>query len=445
MNMCTFPYIIVGYKHTNTTYCQVRQLLLLLFFFLKMHFICYWPHYILTTCPLKYFAKLAVQVKNMAESGSTDLPKCHFCCTCKEVIGVSKEGHEDHDIQEKEQAKKYYEDELTTKLNEEEFVDSLLDVESELRCLELLDHHKTKIEYSHDDGLLCYRASKAISQIFFNSLPFIYDKRQFKNKDAGNIRIASWNLTDFSSEFMTVPNKIEIVCETIVHHQFDIVALQEVGETKKVIKTPDAAIHTLLTELCKKDDSWKLEITTKSIGQIKQGIRVHGVFLYKSNISCTVRRSRGRPATLGSQKFGREPVVREIDTGEDLKFSLINFHLSTRYNRQSKKRNSQQLRIIHTKIASSRKDQILLGDFNNYVKESTAIKLYEKGYRNLFGEGETTTTSTKYRSCLDAIIVHRDFELRCTQHGVAGIVLKGDITPEDISTHKPIWADFKKK
>ena len=129
---------------------------------------------------------------------------------------------------------------------------------------------KQNIEVSHVDGLPCYQASKDVSQILLNSLPFIYNDCQFKNKDAGNIRIASWNLTDFSSKFMTLPNKIEIVCETIVHHQFDIVALQEVGETAEVIKTIDdtVAIHTLLTELRKKDDSWNLEITTKSIGQL---------------------------------------------------------------------------------------------------------------------------------------------------------------------------------
>ena len=75
---------------------------------------------------------------------------------------------------------------------------------------------------------------------------------------------------------MTLPNKIEIVRETIVHHQFDIVALQEVGETAEVIKTIDdtATIHTLLTELRKKDDSWILEITTKSIGQLKLDLRI---------------------------------------------------------------------------------------------------------------------------------------------------------------------------
>ena len=101
----------------------------------------------------------------------------------------------------------------------------------------------------------------------------------------------------------------------------------------------------------------------------------------------------------------------------------------------------KQLEMIPILIYSTRGD-LLLGDFNNYVKENTAIKLYEKGYRNLFGEGETTNTSTKNPSCLDAIIVHPDFRLRCTQYGVAGIVLKGDIKPEDISTHKPIWADF---
>ena len=33
---------------------------------------------------------------------------------------------------------------MTMKLNEKEFVDRLHDVESQLQCLKLLDHHKTK-------------------------------------------------------------------------------------------------------------------------------------------------------------------------------------------------------------------------------------------------------------------------------------------------------------
>ena len=39
----------------------------------------------------------------MAQSGSNDLQ--YFCCTCEEVIDVSKEEHEGHEIREKEQAK----------------------------------------------------------------------------------------------------------------------------------------------------------------------------------------------------------------------------------------------------------------------------------------------------------------------------------------------------
>ena len=387
----------------------------------------------------------------MAESGSTDQPKPQFfCCTCKQVIGVSKKEHEYHDIREKEQAKKDYKDELTKKLNEKAFVERLQIVESQIRCLELLGHHPIKIELSHVDGLRCYQASKDVSQILLNSLPFIYNDCQFKNKDAGNIRIASWNLTDFSSKFMTLPNKIEIVCETIVHHQFDIVALQEVGETTEVIKNKSvAAIHKLHTELRlrNKDAGWKLKITDEPIGKIKQGTPVYGVFLYKSSHTSGMVETEFmvypncEPETID---FGREPITVEFRIGGVLKFSLVNFHLTPKYGEEKTKRNEKQLEMIPIllDICSTRED-LLLGDFNNYVKESTAVELYEKGYRNLFGEGETTTTSTKYPSCLDAIIVHpEDFKLRCTQYGVAGIVLKGDITPEDISTHKPIWADF---
>ena len=249
---------------------------------------------------------------------------------------------------------------------------------------------------------------------------------------------------------MTLPNKIEIVCETIVHHQFDIVALQEVAEITKVIDNKSvAAIHKLHTELRlrNKDAGWKLEITEKSIGKIKEGTPVYGVFLYKSShTSGMVETEFMVPTDWETETidFGREPVIVEFSIGGVLKFSLINFHLTPKGSDEKNKRNEQQLEMIPTLIVSTRED-LLLGDFNNYVSESTATKLYEKGYRNLFGKEEKTNTSTKNPNYLDAIYHPEDFNLRCTQHGVAGIVLKGDITQEDISTHKPIWADLKKK
>ena len=302
----------------------------------------------------------------MAESGSTDKPKCqYFCCTCKEVIGVSKEGHEDHDIQ---QAKKYYKDELTKKLDEKAFVERLRIVESQLQCLRLLDHRPIKIELSHDDRLCLYQVSKDVSQILLNGLPFIYSDCQLKNKGAENIRIASWNLTDFSSKFMTLPNKIEIVCETIVHHQFDIVALQEVAEITKVIDNKSvAAIHKLHTELRlrNKDADWKLEITDEPIGKIKQSTPVYGAFLYKSSHTSGMVVPEFKVSTdwdTENKDYGREPIRVEFIIGGVLKFSLINFHLTPKYGKANTTRNEEQLERIPTLIVSRRED-LLLGDF----------------------------------------------------------------------------------
>ncbi len=257
-----------------------------------------------------------------------------------------------------------------------------------------------------------------------------------------HIRIASWNLTDYNSSEVFWEKK-HLVCETIKHYNFDIVALQEVGERdKESLANGPAAIVELKKEL---GEDWDIVRTEKKVGIIKQFMPVYGVFLYNKsrNITCTTKNGYLTPQTKLHKNSGRSPTLAEFAKKEKevINISLLNFHL---YSTKKAIRIKEIEAIPNLKIDGQREFLIILGDFNQYIT-STCIESTK--YQNILQEHEYTNTIGK--QSYDGILVPQQFYNKTSNkwivnktYGVAEIAEKGDVKQHHVSDHKPIWADI---
>ena len=282
----------------------------------------------------------------------------------------------------------------------------------------------------------------ALQKKWYEHISYKRPSDSSKKKCQTAVRIASWNLTDFSLKY-TDDTKIDIVCETIDYHEFDIVALQEVGETKCCFKDnkfdTKAAITKLHEKLLQKKRGWKICHTESPIGKAYRSLPVYGVFLYNSD---KVTKESERVVIEDQPIFVRSPVTCEFSTTTTV-LSLTSFHLKSAHDKPGIKHNETELKKLRCfATPSEEKHIILLGDFNCYVgkEEYKLTQLNSKGYCNLLQEKQYTNTSDENPKSYDGIIVENCF--KDMPYGVADMVLKGDIEETDISTHKPIWADI---
>ncbi len=256
-----------------------------------------------------------------------------------------------------------------------------------------------------------------------------------------HIRIASWNLTDYNSDEV-IWEKKHLVCETIKYHNFDIVALQGVGERDKGSFAGSAAIVELKEEL---GEDWDIVRTEDKVGKIKQKMPVYGVFLYNKsrNITCTRTTENGYLKTLTKlqEGRGRRPTLAEFTKKENevINVSLLSLHLLC-IDKSIRREEIKDMSKL--KIDGQSEFLIILGNFNQYIP-STCIESTK--YQNILQKRERT--NTKGRASYDGILVPQNFYtskqwIFNKTYGVAEIAEKGGIKQRHVSNHKPIWADI---
>ncbi len=304
---------------------------------------------------------------------------------------------------------------------------------------ELLSSIKQQCKELSNDNLQTLRQDLFImmkSQLSVGTVPTVPDR---------HIRVASWNLTDYNSSEVLWEKKL-LVCETIKYHNFDIVALQEVGESdKEKFDCGSAAITELKKEL---GEDWDIVLTEKKVGAIKQSMGEYGAFLYNKsrNITCTTENGYLKPLKKLYKDGGRYPTLAEFTKKEKESDKVINISLLSLHLLSFKKKNrDEEIKAMpNLKIDSQSEFLIILGDFNDYIP-STCIESTQ--YQNILQEHDhTNTIDTK---SYDGILVPQIFYNKTSNkwifnetYGVAEIAEKGGIKQRDVSDHKPIWADI---
>ena len=249
---------------------------------------------------------------------------------------------------------------------------------------------------------------------------------RYKNK----IRIASWNLHNNS-------DNISSMCWTINNHDFDIVALQEVGVRGKVFKA-------VLDQLNKINPTWT--------GIIHTCNNTAGAFLWREihflvNFEDTV---------YSSPKFLLNINVGVFWIGE-WKFALVNFHLAAQGSRKLERYgngtetgtevNKIEISHLHAVLQEvaikhhvAGVNVILLGDFNT-IPENLYLK--DHNYKTIFDSSHSTNaleTKTYDNIILHDTINHGEYAVAKTYKDATTIVRKQEA--KIVSDHLPIWVDL---
>ena len=253
---------------------------------------------------------------------------------------------------------------------------------------------------------------------------------------ADQIRIASWN-TQNARKYL----RLDCMNRTIVKHNFNIMAIQEVGENGNTIRS-------VCELLQRKDNTWRYtaEPAHSSLGFLKENPDI--TMIYHESIH------RGR-------WFEHKPLLAVFSI-RDFRIAIINFHLRPRSSGERKAKNEQEVlqlgkTLDQAKTICEREGHdvpehnfLLIGDFNVIPLNRD---LASHDYRSLFGITEHTNVADS--DTYDNIIVHSTFEQRCIQHGIKYIITSGSrlATSRDlealeeryVSDHYPIYVTGSEK
>ena len=249
---------------------------------------------------------------------------------------------------------------------------------------------------------------------------------RYRNK----IRIASWNLHNSSKH-------ISSMCWTINNHDFDIVALQEVGVRGKVFKAVLAQLNNKI------DPTWTGAIYTYN--------NTAGAFLWRETHFLVYLEDR----VYSSRNFLLNFNVGVFRIGE-WKFVLVNFHLAAQGSRKLErygngtesgtKVNKIEISHLHSILKEvsrlhgvAQENVILLGDFNA-IPENRYLK--DDNYKNVFDSSHPTNaleTKTYDNIILHDSINYGDYDVAKTYKDATTIVRKQEANK--ISDHLPIWVD----
>ena len=249
---------------------------------------------------------------------------------------------------------------------------------------------------------------------------------RYRNK----IRIASWNLHNNSKYTSSM-------CWTINNHDFDIVALQEVGEGGKVAKD-------VLDQLKKIDPTWTGKIHTQT--------KIAGAFLWREMGSFIGYATDFLPDNFN---FRLKCNVGVFQIGK-WNFALVNFHLAaqgddplktyddgTEDGKEVNKSEILRLYEVPEHVSGvhrlAKKNVILIGDFNT-IPENVYLK--DDNYKNIFDSSHPTNaleTKTYDNIILHDSINYGDYDVAKTYKDATTIVRKQEA--REISDHLPIWVD----
>ncbi|KAM7532499.1 hypothetical protein Aperf_G00000132424 [Anoplocephala perfoliata] len=208
---------------------------------------------------------------------------------------------------------------------------------------------------------------------------YLLDDRNFSVSDwlpSTTYRLATWNLDRFSVSKAKHPGVLEAICVTILSHQFDLIALQEVVEPK--------AVQLIVDEL----NSPKLPMTRRwmALNQVKSGnfagfsstektgrtfqAAEYSSFIYRSDRLKAIS-SRILEIEDNSQRpFSRLPFMSKFKIGSNT-LILTSIHLKAPTLRESKSvKSGEEIKCL-TKFIDAMKETfsdniyyIILGDFN---------------------------------------------------------------------------------
>ena len=239
-------------------------------------------------------------------------------------------------------------------------------------------------------------------------------KRSFSPTD---LRIASWNIKRLSDNSGPMLEKrLRCICRTILYHQVDVIALQEVCDCEELELM---LIHTLRHYS-------RLEWTA-----VKEKVdREHLLIVFNKECFINVER------LIVEQKICIPKIMScKLQLKSTTSLTIINTHIT--YTDKSKR--EVELGFLKEVEPLLNSHPILLGDFNAEPKV-LADKMGKDYYHCIVKENEKTTVGKK---SYDNMVIKQEEQGIVHRHFVGLIVNRGEFGDvKDVSDHFPIIADF---
>ncbi len=234
-------------------------------------------------------------------------------------------------------------------------------------------------------------------------------------------RIGSWNLENLSN---THDDRIKSICKTILYHQFNIIALQEVCAVR-VLDT----IKKILNE--RSQEGWDY------LNAERTGKEVPAIFFK------TILRRNGAVLPLENNTHRRQPFSCRLNLTERKQLVIISVHLAYR----PRDLNEKEVNDLKDVLQPHLEDRyvILLGDFNTGCREiKTAFKLFDGETKRKYSVEPVISDATNVAGThtYDNVILSTAASNRLKRSLVGCIVPEGDMTPRQVSNHLPIYVDL---
>ncbi|CAC5357515.1 Endonuclease/exonuclease/phosphatase family domain-containing protein 1 [Mytilus coruscus] len=282
----------------------------------------------------------------------------------------------------------------------------------------------------------------------------------FKHKNKGVVRIASWNVEQFNEEKANNPGVKEVICMTVLENGFGLIAFQELADEKALEKICDE-LNTPSLSCTKKwsgrGGKWKF-VVSEATGKMYQSNEYNG-FLYDVSQGITLNHSALLEKPNNSPKpFTRAPF---IGTFKMKKFDciVVSVHMkATGLANEDLDRLQEEIDQVPKLIKAieqqypGEEDIIILGDFNLDPQKEDFDVMRQKGYDNCLPAGEYTNISNnnlKGSQTYDHIWITSS--TKKTFSGYSGVVREGLTSPlipkgwawgGVVSDHCPVWAEL---
>jgi len=259
------------------------------------------------------------------------------------------------------------------------------------------------------------------------------------------LRIATWNLQDFTLEKAENPGVKEVICRTILENSFSVIAVQEIIGTSSLKQICDELnCPTLRRVIDWKDNEreWRFALPHNSSAKNKGSPSLG--FLYDSSylVELTAMKELCGTGPLPTTAPKVEALLASFKV-EGLRISLLNMHV------QSSDVNSIES-ILQDHLEQT--DMlIILGDFTGLAQsegESGLSKLQYKSVIPVSSNSHCCSSDSQTCHYSDNILLNSEVHLLFT--GVSGMVVKGLnhlAIPQGwmwggpASEHCPVWCE----
>ncbi|CAF0960917.1 unnamed protein product [Adineta ricciae] len=269
------------------------------------------------------------------------------------------------------------------------------------------------------------------------------------------LRFASWNLQQLTNEKVQNPGVREVICRTILEHNFSIIGIQEIGSREAlgyiVEELNNPTIPLIKDWPHRHSGQWKYTVSDVS-GRMFQSSEYLG-FIYDESIGIELRKSSLLPI---KNYFTRLPFIVIFRIYDKYEFVFVNVHLKARRLDENENERTKDEALSLSILAEAMNDTIeqkhtiIFGDFNIAPTASEFAALVQRNYSYVIQENTNISLKTPQGStCVDNIWLSTEVKALSTdKSGVIRENLTSMWIPAGwtwgglVSDHCPIWTEF---